>query len=123
MQAAAAGVEEVTSSNAVASKHIDTARAEVTRRIKHLGKQGKPKQAINELTNLVKLGIQPNTVTATALVSACATNGNMDMALNVFDELFGATALCCMCLLFSTHSCFDVAVRGALQIGVARFAP
>jgi pentatricopeptide repeat protein len=69
---------------------VSKARAEVTRRIRDLGRQGRPKEAINELTNLAKLGIQPDTVAATALVSACTTNRNMDMALNVFDELFGA---------------------------------
>ena len=68
----------------------EQARAEVTRRIKELGRKGKPKQAINELTNLAKMGIQPDTISATALVSACVANRNMDMAMNVFDELFGA---------------------------------
>lgn len=27
---------------------------------------------------------------ATALIDACARNGKLDMAMNVFDELFGA---------------------------------
>ena len=71
-------------------EQVDKARAEVTRRIKELGRKGKPKQAINELTNLAKMGIQPNTIAATALVSACTTNRHMEMALSVFDELFGA---------------------------------
>jgi hypothetical protein len=75
---------------AAARDDVDKARAEVTRRIKELGRQGKPKRAISELTQLAKMGIQPDTQAATALVSACTTNRNMEMALNVFDELFGA---------------------------------
>ena len=71
------------------------ARTEVTRRITHLGRQGKPKQAISELTQLAKMGIQPDTQAATALVSACTANRNMDMAMNVFEELFGALQLLC----------------------------
>lgn len=39
------------------------------------------------------MGIQPDTMAATALVSACVANNNMDMAFNVFDELFGAYSL------------------------------
>lgn len=74
---------------ALASDDVVKARTEVTRRITHLGRQGKPKQAISELTQLAKMGIQPDTQAATALVSACTTNRNMDMAMNVFEELFG----------------------------------
>jgi hypothetical protein len=65
----------------------------VTKRIQKLAREKKPKQAINELTNLAKMGIQPDTMAATALVSACVANHNMDMAFNVFDELFGAPRL------------------------------
>jgi hypothetical protein len=75
---------------AIAADTVAKARAEVTRRITALGRQGKPKQAISELTNLARMGIQPDTQAATALVSACTANKNMDMAFNVFDELFGA---------------------------------
>jgi hypothetical protein len=71
----------------------------VTRRITALGRQGKPKQAISELTNLARMGIQPDTQAATALVSACTANKNMDMAFNVFDELFGASFLHYVCTL------------------------
>lgn len=74
---------------ALASDDVVKARTEVTRRITHLGRQGKPKQAISELTQLAKMGIQPDTQAATALVSACTTNRNMEMAMNVFEELFG----------------------------------
>lgn len=74
---------------ALASDDVIKARTEVTRRITHLGRQGKPKQAISELTQLAKMGIQPDTQAATALVSACTANRNMEMAMNVFEELFG----------------------------------
>lgn len=67
-----------------------SALAEVTRRITDLGRRGKPKEAINELTGLARMGIQPDTQAATALVSACVVNRNMEMAFNVFEELFGA---------------------------------
>ena len=40
-----------------------------------------------------RLGVQPDAMAATALVDACARNGKMDMALSVFDELFGGWRL------------------------------
>ena len=55
-------------------------RADVTRRIKQLGRAGKPREAVAELANMARLGIQPDTLAATALVDACARNGKMDMA-------------------------------------------
>ena len=78
---------------ALASDDVIKARTEVTRRITHLGRQGKPKQAISELTQLAKMGIQPDTQAATALVSACTANRNMEMAMNIFEELFGVFLL------------------------------
>lgn len=74
---------------AVSDEAATKARAEVTKRITELGRRGKPKEAINELTNLAKMGIQPDTQAATALLSACVANRNVDMAMNVFEELFG----------------------------------
>lgn len=55
-------------------------RAEVTRRIKKLGRDGKPREAVAELASMAKLGVSPDTLAATALVDACARNGKMDMA-------------------------------------------
>ena len=55
-------------------------RVDVTRRIKKLGREGKPREAVAELAGMAKLGIQPDTLAATALVDACARNGKMDMA-------------------------------------------
>lgn len=90
---------------ATARDDVVKARAEVTRRIKQLGQQGKPKQAISELTQLAKMGIQPDTQAATALVSACTTNRNMVMALNVFEELFGTFTLFEFCEKLSPLFC------------------
>lgn len=42
---------------------------------------------------MARLGVQPDAMAATALIDACARNGKMDMAMSVFDELFGARSL------------------------------
>lgn len=55
-------------------------RADVTRKIKKLGREGKPREAVAELAAMARLGVQPDTLAATALVDACARNGKMDMA-------------------------------------------
>ena len=60
----------------------------MTRRIKQLGRQGRPKEAIRELASLSKLGLQPDTTAATALVDACSLR-DVELAQSVFDELFG----------------------------------
>lgn len=65
-------------------------RSEVTRRIKNLGEQGKMKEAIQELANLAKVGVQPDTLAATTLVRACSRD--MELAQSIFDELFGKSA-------------------------------
>lgn len=71
-------------------ERVREARAEATKRIKALGAQRKLKDAIAELAGLAKLGIEPDTQAATALVAACAGAGNMEMAESVFEQLFGA---------------------------------
>lgn len=48
-------------------------------------------QATLQLAEMARLGVQPDSISATALVHACASNNKMDMALSVFDELFGAS--------------------------------
>ncbi len=55
----------------------------------HQGRANKPREAVLQLAEMAKLGVQPDTQAATALLDACARNGNMDMAESVFDELFG----------------------------------
>lgn len=64
-------------------------RAEVTRRIKALGRQNRPREAVEQLAEMAKLGVQPDTLAATTLLDACARCGKLDMMQAVFDELFG----------------------------------
>ena len=63
-------------------------RAEVTRRIKDLGRQGKAREAVGELAAMARLGIQPDTLSGTALLDACMRCKKIDMAESVFEELF-----------------------------------
>lgn len=80
-------------------------RSEVTRRIKALGRQGKVKDAIKELAGMARMGVQPDTLSATALIDACVRSRKMDMAESVFDELFGD-------LLKPDEVAFMVLIRG-----------
>eukprot|EP01023_Acetabularia_acetabulum_P053980 TRINITY_DN6060_c2_g1_i1.p1 TRINITY_DN6060_c2_g1~~TRINITY_DN6060_c2_g1_i1.p1 ORF type:complete len:229 (+),score=29.10 TRINITY_DN6060_c2_g1_i1:133-819(+) len=64
-------------------------RKKVTQRIQQLGAQGKPREALNELLSMTRKGVQPDTQAATALLSACVRNGNIEMAENIFKQLFG----------------------------------
>lgn len=80
-------------------------RSEVTRRIKNLGRQGKVKDAIKELAGMARMGVQPDTLSATALVDACVKSRKMDMAESVFEELFGE-------LLQPDEVAFMVLIRG-----------
>ncbi|PSC71258.1 Lipoxygenase y domain-containing 1 [Micractinium conductrix] len=91
--AAAAGLSEV------------QVRMDVTRRIKKLGREGKAREAVAELASMAKLGIQPDTLAATALLDACARNAKMEMAQSVFEELFEG-------LLAPDEVVFAVLLRG-----------
>eukprot|EP01025_Chloroclados_australasicus_P046649 TRINITY_DN5147_c0_g1_i1.p2 TRINITY_DN5147_c0_g1~~TRINITY_DN5147_c0_g1_i1.p2 ORF type:complete len:230 (-),score=15.03 TRINITY_DN5147_c0_g1_i1:395-1084(-) len=64
-------------------------RKQVTQRIQKLGAQGKPREALNELLGMARKGVQPDTQAATALLSVCVQNGKLQMAENIFDQLFG----------------------------------
>eukprot|EP01024_Parvocaulis_polyphysoides_P024664 TRINITY_DN22544_c1_g1_i2.p1 TRINITY_DN22544_c1_g1~~TRINITY_DN22544_c1_g1_i2.p1 ORF type:complete len:234 (+),score=25.60 TRINITY_DN22544_c1_g1_i2:51-752(+) len=64
-------------------------RKQVTQRIQKLGAQGKPREALNELLGMARQGVQPDTQAATALLSVCVQNGNLQMAENIFNQLFG----------------------------------
>lgn len=64
-------------------------RAQVTKRIKTLGESKRPREAVSELAQMARLGVQPDTQAGTALLNACVRNGQIDMAQAVFDELFG----------------------------------
>ena len=60
-----------------------------TQRIKSLGRRGLPMQAIEALAALGRESVQPDVIIATATVEACVQNGEMELALRVFKELFG----------------------------------
>ena len=80
-------------------------RSEVTRRIKNLGRQGKVKDAIQELAGMARMGVSPDCQSATALVDACVRSRKMEMAESVFEELFGE-------LLQPDEVAFMVMIRG-----------
>jgi len=86
-------------------ERVSQVRIETTRRIRDLGRKGRPKEATLQLAEMARLGVQPDSISATALVHACASNNKMDMALSVFDELFGE-------LLQPDDVAFSVLVRG-----------
>lgn len=68
-------------------------RATVTRKIQTLGRQKRPKEAVSQLAEMARLGVQPDTQAATALIDACVRNRKMDMAQRVFEELFGVSVI------------------------------
>ena len=70
-------------------------RAEVTKRIKALGETGRAREAVSELAQMARLGVQPDTQAGTALLHACVRNGQLDMAQAVFEELFGESKCRC----------------------------
>lgn len=80
-------------------------RAEVTRRIKDLGRAGRPRDAIAELAAMARLGVQPDTQSATALLDACMRCNKIEMAESVFQELFSG-------LLSPDEVAFCVMIRG-----------
>ena len=65
-------------------------RAEITKRIKSLGESGRAREAVTQMAEMARMGVQPDTQAGTALLHACVRNGQIDMAQTVFDELFGA---------------------------------
>lgn len=77
----------------------------MTRRIKALGRQGKPKEAVAELAAMARLGVQPDTQSATALIDACMRCNKVEMAESVFQELFSG-------MLAPDEVTFSVMVRG-----------
>lgn len=84
---------------------ITAVRVETTRRITALGRSGRPREATLQLAEMARLGVQPDNIAATALVNACVRNQKMEMALSIFDELFGE-------LLQPDDVAFSVLVRG-----------
>jgi len=63
---------------------------QATRRIKQLGREKQPNMAIRTLADLANQGIQPDRIAATAVIDACVASNKMDLAENVFQELFGS---------------------------------
>ena len=47
---------------------------------------------MEQLAEMSRLGVQPDSMLGTALVDACARSGQMQMAQAAFEELFGAAA-------------------------------
>lgn len=48
---------------------------------------------MQQLAEMARLGVQPDSMLGTALVDACARSGHMQMAQAAFEELFGASAI------------------------------
>jgi hypothetical protein len=71
---------------------------EVTKRIKELGRAGRPRDAVMELAQMAKMGVQPDKLAATALLDACMRNNKVDMAESVsycfLGEWFGSVCAC-----------------------------
>ena len=60
-----------------------------TQRVKELGRKGKTREALEALAAMGREGVQPDVIAATACVEACCQNGEMELAVRVFRELFG----------------------------------
>ena len=64
------------------------------------------REAVQQLAEMARLGVQPDSMLGTALIDACARSGHMQMAQAAFEELFGA------CLpLHPTHRTPDASTR------------
>jgi pentatricopeptide repeat protein len=101
-----AAAEEVpTATAAPPTEEEIRVRSEVTRRIKELGRQGKAREAVGELAAMARLGVQPDTQSATALLDACMRSKKIEIAESVFDELFNG-------LLSPDEVTFAVMLRG-----------
>jgi len=62
---------------------------QATRKIQQHGRDRQPNLAIRTLADLANSGIQPDRIAATAVIDACVGSNKMDLAENVFNELFG----------------------------------
>ena len=60
-----------------------------TLRKAHTG-MAQAREAVEQLAEMSRLGVQPDSMLGTALVDACARSGQMQMAQAAFEELFGA---------------------------------
>merc|ERR1712025_1304705 len=82
-----AGVEDV--DDELVKMYNTKALRQATRRIQACAKERKPNLAIRTLADLANQGIQPDRIAATAVIDACVQSSKMDLAENVFNELFG----------------------------------
>ena len=53
---------------------------------------------MQQLAEMSRLGVQPDSMLGTALLDACARSGQMQMAQAAFEELFGELPLSCVLL-------------------------
>lgn len=82
-------LRQVRTAGLTEAERTSQVRASVTKRIQLLGRQKRPKEAVTQLAEMARLGVQPDTQAATALIDACVRNRKMEMAQGVFEELFG----------------------------------
>ena len=61
---------------------------EATRAVQAAGRAGRPEEALRALAELVRRGVEPDLVAATAVVEACMAAGRADLAQDAFDEIF-----------------------------------
>ncbi|CAG9466969.1 unnamed protein product [Pedinophyceae sp. YPF-701] len=87
-------------------------RKQYTGKIRRLGRERKPKQALDALSEMVGLGIAPDTVAATAVVDACVQSGETAMAREIFDNMFGSPDDVDDTLLYPDEVAFNVLIRG-----------
>jgi pentatricopeptide repeat protein len=83
------GVEEEELDDELVQKYNTQALIQATRRIKKYGKERQPNLAIRTLADLADQGIQPDMIAATAAIDACVNSNKIELAENVFNELFG----------------------------------
>lgn len=83
-----AGVEDDVEDEVV-KMYNTKALIQATRRIKQYGRERQPNLAIRTLADLASQGVQPDRIAATAVIDACVASNKMDLAENVFSELFG----------------------------------
>ena len=95
-------------------------RAEVTKRIKLLGESGRAREAVSELAQMARLGVQPDTQAGTALLHACVRNRELDMAQTVFQELLGEfllyACMCCQAISYGILEGYATWILGSLSL-------
>ena len=106
-------LQQVKTAGLTEAQRTSQVRASVTKRIQLLGRQKRPKEAVTQLAEMARLGVQPDTQAATALIDACVRNRKMDMAQSVFEELFGKLSK--LCTGMALVRCCNPHLRGPYQ--------